>query len=114
MTNVSPFITKEQWKFQAKLTPNACESITRTVAHLDSLYEVLGSRIDLWIGHSANEGTKWVWPHFSRFVKNHRIEHWMLTGNISPQSHLAFDGHYRKAKNPRFPWFAPERLAGGD
>lgn len=108
MTNVSPFITQEKWQDQVKRTPSACENIVGDLSHLHSLYGLLGSAIDLWIGHSSIHGTEWVWPHFDRFVQHHKIEEWMLAGNINPQARLQFNLQYLEATHRLFDWFEPE------
>jgi hypothetical protein len=66
--------------------------------------------VDLWIGHSAIAGTRWVWPAFSSFVQRRHITEWLLTFNISPMSRLSFNGHFRQPSNPRFPWYGPQKL----
>jgi hypothetical protein len=111
LTNVCPLITMAEWK---KQPTHISERLMRECApyrHLDNLYEALGDKIDLWIGHSALGGTRWVWPEFSHFVQRHHISEWLLTANISPRSHLWFERAFRNPKNRLFPWYGPEKAS---
>jgi hypothetical protein len=106
MTNVTPFITQKRWQDQVKETPEACAALANDKqTHLDALFQKLGDSIDLWIGHSAIEGTRWVWPHFANFVQRHRIEEWLLCGNINAQAHLWHDGAFRKPSHRLYEWY---------
>jgi hypothetical protein len=112
MTNFSPFMTRLEWQPLAEAYPDACnELIERWPAtdYLDDLHREIGRSVDLWIGHSAIEGTRWVWPEFLRFVDGHDIDDWMLTPNVSKRGHLYLDGAFRSESNPRFPLFGPEK-----
>ena len=111
ITNIFPFITQKKWKDQAGSTHEACEDLIRSYpseTHLDDLFHTLGESIDLWIGHSAILGTKWVWPKFSDFLQRHAIQEWLLSGNINPQSHLWFNKDFRRKQHRLLSWYGPE------
>ncbi len=107
MTNVSPFITLNQWRDQTRRTPRACMDLINgySVQHLDGLFERLGDTIDLWMGHSAIDGTRWVWPAFADFVKRYNISTWLLCGNLNPQAHLWHDRAFRKPSHRLYEWY---------
>jgi hypothetical protein len=107
MTNVSPFITLHQWQDQTRRTPEACRTLVDdySAQHLDALFACLGDSIDLWMGHSAIDGTQWVWPTFAEFVKRNRIAEWLLCGNLNPQAHLWHDGAFRKSSHRLYNWY---------
>ena len=89
MTNVTPFITWEYWQNQVEFTPDACSTLVNegtSTQHLDALANELN--VDLWIGHSAIGGTRWVWQRFAELVKQHNLRRWLLTCNISGKTHL--------------------------
>ena len=109
MTNLCPFITTMQWAKQPKEVSRRLLEISNRYATIERLYDAIGSRVDLWIGHSAVFGTHWVWPTFSSFVQRNRIAEWLLTFNISPMSRLWFDVAFRKPENPRYPWYGPQK-----
>ena len=109
MTNICPFITMTEWAKQPQHVLERLVGECSAYRHLDDLYDTLGGTIDLWIGHSALPGTRWVWPAFSSFVRRRGIEEWLLTANISPRSHLWFEGAFRKAHHPLYPWYGPSR-----
>ena len=96
MTNFCPFITMTEWAKQPRGVSERLLQECEAYEHLDELYDALGASIDLWIGHSALGGTHWVWPAFSSFVQTHSINEWLLTFNISPRSHLWFEGYFRE------------------
>lgn len=112
MTNVCPFVTTMQWAKQPKSVSERLLEISGQYATVEHLYDALGSMVDLWIGHSAVSGTRWVWPDFSSFIRRNRITEWLLTFNISPMSRLWFDGAFRQPGNPRFPWYGPQKVDG--
>jgi hypothetical protein len=112
MTNVCPFITTTEWAKQPARTSERLLEECRSFGHLDDLDDALGQSIDLWIGHSALKGTKWVWPAFSSFVQRRGITEWMLTANISPRSHLWFEGIFRRPEHRLFPWYGPKKSDG--
>ncbi|MGA8574336.1 MAG: hypothetical protein WB609_01455 [Candidatus Cybelea sp.] len=107
MTNVSPFITLMQWQEHARRTPEACKALITSYAggHLDELFDRLGNSIDLWMGHSAIAGTRWVWPHFADFVKRKSIGEWLLCGNLNPQAHLWHGRAFRKPSHRLYEWY---------
>jgi hypothetical protein len=112
MTNFSPFITRLEWQALVQARPRGCSELVDrwpATAYLDDLYDAIGDSVDLWMGHSAVDGTRWVWPGFEHFVRRRGIQEWMLTPNLSPRSHLYLDGAFRKSKNPRFSLFGPEK-----
>jgi hypothetical protein len=107
MTNLCPLITTSEW---AKQPPAISESLLQACAefsHLDDLHDALGESIDLWIGHSALGGTRWVWPAFAAFVRRRGIDQWLLTQNLSPRSHRWFEDYFRRPKHRLFPWYGP-------
>jgi len=110
-TNLCPFITEKAWSRQpdwvSQRLLEAC-----SLDHLEALQKALGESIDLWIGHSAIEGTRWVWPTFAKFLARHSVKEWLLTFNINPQSHLWFEGSLRKKNQKRpwlYAWYGPEK-----
>jgi hypothetical protein len=109
MTNVCPFITMREWAKQPRYVSERLLQECSTYKHLDDLYDLLGANIDLWIGHSALGGTRWVWPAFASFVQMRSIQEWLLTFNISPRSHRWFEDYFRQPDNPRYPWYRPEK-----
>lgn len=111
MTNVCPFITTIRWGKQPPKVSAQLLEMCRGYDLLDRLHDALGASIDLWIGHSALLGTRWVWPTFASFVKRREIKQWLLTFNINPQSHLWFERTFRKPTHRLFPWYGPEPLA---
>ncbi len=112
MTNLCPYITLSEWQKQTKRTPVECQTIVNQWPrdeYMDDLYRRIGPSVDLWIGHSAIYGTKWVWPSFSAFVIRNKVKNWLLTPNISPRAHLYLDGAFRDKQNPLYSLFGPER-----
>ncbi len=107
MTNICPFITVKSWQKQPAAISERLLAESGS-GHLDELFEILGERIDLWIGHSSIHGTRWVWPEFASFVRRHDIREWLLTANISGRSHLWFERDFRKPNHRLFPWYGPE------
>lgn len=112
MTNLCPFVTIDNWNE----TPDPKGSLRKALLkefpmqpYLEELFDQLGEDVDLWIGHSAIDGTEWVWPSFLDFVQQKNIASWLLTLNINPRGHLSFDGAFRRRNNPRFPLFGPEK-----
>jgi hypothetical protein len=92
------------------LRPEVCEDLLSTWScyeYLNELFDRLGESIDLWIGHSAVEGTV-VWPRFSKFVRAHGIWKWLFAPNINVLAVANFNGHFRKRSNKRFELFGPE------
>jgi hypothetical protein len=111
MTNICPFITMTEWAKEPQHVSKRLVQESKAYRHLDDLYDALGGSIDLWIGHSALGGTQWVWPAFSSFVRRRGIKEWLLTANISPRSHLWFEGAFRERRHRLFPWYGPEKIA---
>jgi hypothetical protein len=112
MTNLCPFITTLRWN---KIKDND-GSLRKTLLeesvmspYLDDLFKEIGDVVDLWIGHSALPGAKWVWPSFLDFMEHKKIVNWLLSPNINPQAHLYLDGSFRKKDNSWFPLFGPEK-----
>ena len=111
MTNLCPFITAERWGRQSDDLSRQILDFSRPFAHLDDLYDALGESIDLWIGHSAMPGTRWVWPEFAAFVRRRGIREWLLTFNIQGMSDRWFEGTLRTKTQPRpwlYDWYGPE------
>src|SRR5580700_1794982 len=109
MTNICPFITMTEWARQPDHISKRLVEESNGHRHLDDLYDALGGSIDLWIGHSALGGTRWVWPAFASFVHRRGIREWLLTPNISPRSHLWFERTFRERHHRLFPWYGPEK-----
>lgn len=114
VTNWCPFITRLMWQKQVSETPDGCCILLRDWSsenYLNGLHEDIGASVDLWIGHAAMEGTRWVWPRFMDFVHRHQINEWLLTPNISGVASANFNGNFRKRtqKNKLFALFGPER-----
>jgi hypothetical protein len=112
MTNVCPFISVAAWnalRKDAHATRDELAARPSSAAYLDDLARALGASVDVWIGHSAIGGTRWVWPPFTDFVSRHGIDQWLLTPNISPRGHLYLDGLFRKPGHALFPLFGPEK-----
>lgn len=92
MTNLSPWITTHSWESQlcadssgigAHLLahpPHGLSTVGSPFEHLDDLKTHL-EEVALWIGH----GRATVPSHFRIFVEKHRINNWLLTGNLSAQ-----------------------------
>jgi hypothetical protein len=114
VANFCPFITKLMWQDQVSVTPDGCTVLLKDWSsdnYLDGLHHELGESVDLWIGHAAKAGTRWVWPRFMDFVQRRQINEWLLTPNISGLASANFNGNYRKrtARNKLFALFGPER-----
>lgn len=120
MTNVCPFITRKLWQKQLQDARRAgrgasCERLVRegSTDHLDALFEAVGHCVDLWVGHSAINGspkpsTQWVWPAFADFVARNNIRDWLLSPNVSSRTkNLHFNGAFRKRGNRFYDWFRP-------
>jgi hypothetical protein len=91
MTNRLPFLTGRPWQILAKMNPSGCKSLWTTYPnqyYFNQFFSQLGDAIDLWIGHSAIDGTAWVFPYFKALVRKYNVTRWLLTPNISPQAKL--------------------------
>ncbi len=109
MTNVVPFVTNKKWQDQAKATRSACSVLLARYsanAYLDDLFKTIGSKVDLWIGHSAIYGTQWVWPSFDAFKRRHTNRNWIFGPNLNPQAHLYLNGDFRKSDHRLSLYFA--------
>lgn len=109
MTNRSPFITRLKWQKQVAETPLDCDALLNTWPnneYLDHLLSQVGNVVDLWIGHSAIDGTKWVFPFFRDLVTRHNIKTWLLTPNISSQTSLNIKRHFSVPGHRLYPLFS--------
>jgi hypothetical protein len=91
MTNRSPFLTGRAWQIEAKKNRSACQSLLNAYPnqhYFSQFFSQLGCAIDLWIGHSAIDGTAWVFPYFRDLVRSYNVKKWLLTPNISSRTSL--------------------------
>jgi hypothetical protein len=78
VTNLSPFITIDDWtQFSVGQSKELLKAWSPP-KHLDPLAELLGDRVDLWVGH----GKVSVWEYFWSWRKK-KLNPWILTSNLS-------------------------------
>jgi hypothetical protein len=109
MTNRCPFITRLKWQRQVAETPLDCKALLNTWPnneYLDQLFAQVGEAVDLWIGHSAIDGTKWVFPFFRDLVTRHNTKTWLVTPNINSQTPLNIRRHFSAPGHRLYPLFS--------
>jgi hypothetical protein len=111
MTNRSPFITGLKWQEQVAATSRECDALLNAWPnneYLNDLYSQLGKSVDLWIGHSAIDGTKWVFPFFRALITRYNIKAWLLTPNVSSQTSLNIRRYFSSPGHRLYPLFRHE------
>jgi hypothetical protein len=82
VTNVSPFITIDDWtSFSVGQSKELLKAWPPT-NHLDPLATLLGDRVDLWVGHGKTS----VWGHFWKWREQKKLAPWILTSNLSTRT----------------------------
>jgi hypothetical protein len=83
VTNLSPFITKDQW---GKIETNKTKSLLSTWdynRHLAPLARLLSGRVDLWVGHGS-DAVWWDFYVLSEAMPN-ELTPWLVTYNLSSE-----------------------------
>ena len=96
-TNFSPFITTDKWGEMPAPDQSAILAAWPKTDHLDSLFRLIGHRVDLWIGH----GKSHCWPKFDVWRKAMGIQNWMTTFNLSALGTLNVN-NARKNRHPLY------------
>ena len=79
VTNLSLFITIDDWtQFSVGQSKELLKAWSLP-KHLDPLAELLGDRVDLWVGH----GKVSVWKYFWSWREKKKLNPWILTSNLS-------------------------------
>ena len=80
-TNLSPFITTIEW---GNIPPPVRQNILDIwpyTRHLNGLFGLIGTNVDLWIGHGR--GDPLIWTIFKSWVLGLNIGNWLTTFNLS-------------------------------
>jgi hypothetical protein len=86
MTNLSPFISQQQWALHSGRDKATAVAAWDPNQHICDLIRHIGRDVDLWVIH----GIDYVWQHFDR---SSAIVNWLMIPNLNPQS-VAL-GHFR-------------------